>query len=83
MKKLFILSVCLFLSGCTGIKFQEPLCPGTRHYDVQLCKGEKIYMIPNPPYAALQRKAKCDACIDIEQNCYHGVPKQCQVKPWR
>lgn len=66
------------LAGCLTIK--PPLCPGTREYDVQLCRGEKMYQIPNPPYMALQRAAKCDACIDIEQNCVWGVPKQCRPK---
>ena len=74
-------SIAIFtalIAGCGSI--QPPLCPGTRSYDVQLCRGERIYQIPNPPYMALQRKAKCDACIDIETNCYHGVPRHCQPK---
>ena len=83
VKKLALIFIFLNLWSCSGIEFVAPPCPGTRHYDVQLCRGEKIYMIPNPPYAALQRAAKCDACIDIENNCYHGIPPQCRPKPWR
>jgi len=84
MQKLAIFGfLTLALFGCSGVEFVAPPCPGTRHYDVQLCRGEKPVYLPNPPYAALQRKAKCDACIDIENNCYHGIPPQCRPKPWR
>ena len=74
-------SIAIFttlIAGCGSI--QPPLCPGTRSYDVQLCRGERIYQIPNPPYMALQRQSKCNACIDIQNNCYHGVPNHCQPK---
>lgn len=79
MRKLAAI-LLLTLTGCSSIEIKPPLCPGTREYDVQLCRGEKMYQIPNPPYMALQRKAKCDACIDIHQNCVWGIPQQCKPK---
>ena len=78
MRTLLLALSITTLVGCGSI--QPPPCPGTRHYDVQLCRGERIYQIPNPPYMALQRAQKCEQCIDIEQNCYHGIPKQCRPK---
>lgn len=78
MRKLLLALTVVSLGGC--LTFEAPPCPGTRHYDVQLCRGEKHYSIPNPPYAALQAHAKCEACIDIQQNCVWGVPKQCRPK---
>ena len=80
MRKLAAFLLISTLAGCASVELKPPPCPGTRSYDVQLCRGEKIYTIPNPPLGALQRKAKCDACIDIEQNCVWGVPQQCRPK---
>ena len=82
MKKLLSLLLFVGLTGCAGVEIKPPPCPGTRSYDVQLCRGEKIYSIPNPPYAALQAKAKCDACIDVDQNCVWGIPPQCKPQ-WK
>lgn len=80
MRTLLLSLAAVSLAGC--LTMEPPPCPGTRSYDVQLCRGERIYQIPNPPYMALQRKAKCDACIDIQNNCYHGIPKHCEPK-WK
>jgi hypothetical protein len=81
MRTLLLALSAAALSGC--LTLEKPLCPGTRAYDPQICRGEKWVHIPNPPYAALQAKAKCDACIDIHQNCVWGIPQQCKPKwPW-
>ncbi|NDB85188.1 MAG: hypothetical protein EB127_21175 [Alphaproteobacteria bacterium] len=80
MPKLAALLLISTLAGCAIVELKPPLCPGTRSYDVQLCRGEKPYMIPNPPYAAFQRKAKCEQCIDIDQNCVWGIPQHCKPK---
>jgi hypothetical protein len=78
MKKL-IFVLALTLTACT---LPPPLCPGTREYDVQVCRGEKRLRIGNFPYEAQQRARKCEQCIDIEDNCYHGLPPQCRPK-WK
>jgi hypothetical protein len=82
MRKLVAYLFLLTLAGCGSVQIKPPLCPGTRDYDVQVCRGEKVYHIPNPPLAALQRKAKCEQCIDIKDNCVWGVPQHCEPK-WR
>jgi len=78
MRSLILGLAVICLGGCLTLK--PPLCPGTRHYDPQFCRGETLTYIHNPPYMALQRKAKCEQCIDIENNCYHGVPQHCRPK---
>lgn len=82
MRKLAALLLSLSITGCSSIQFKEPLCPGTRSYNVQLCRGEKPYIIPNPPGFAFQQEAKCNKCIDIDQNCVWGVPQHCKPK-WK
>lgn len=78
MRLLAISLSTLVLGGC--LTFEPPLCPGTRAYDPQICRGEKWIHIPNPPYYALQQKQKCDACIDVENTCGGMIPKQCRVQ---
>ena len=76
--RILVFALVPLLAACGGLS--APLCPGTRSYDIQLCRGEKPQFIPNAPYAALQRKAKCEVCVDIDQNCVWGVPKKCEPK---
>jgi len=78
MRSILLGLAVVSLAGCSTM--EAPLCPGTRSYDVQLCRGEKPRFISNPPYSALHRKAKCDACIDIDDNCVWGVPPKCEPK---
>lgn len=40
-----MLAVVLVLSGCAAP--YTTLCPGTRYYDPQICKGDKWQQIPN------------------------------------
>lgn len=42
--KLALIAVVLVLSGCASY---TTLCPGTRHYDPQICKGDKWQQLPN------------------------------------
>jgi hypothetical protein len=43
--RIAILAVVLVLSGCAAP--YTTLCPGTRYYDPQICKGDKWQQIPN------------------------------------
>ena len=71
----------LLLAACGHIP-QAP-CPGTRSYDIQVCRGEKAIRVPNFYGEAQQRHDKCLQCIDVEQNCYHmSPPKQCKTNSW-
>jgi hypothetical protein len=80
MRALILALSAATLSGC--LTLEKPLCPGTRAYDPQICRGEKWTYIPNPPMYALQQQEKCNKCIDVEQNCVWGVPKQCKPQ-WK
>lgn len=82
MRSLIIAALVANLASCSSIEIKPPLCPGTREYDVQVCRGEKPRRLDNFPMEAIQRRNKCEQCIDIENNCYHGVPPQCRKK-WR
>jgi hypothetical protein len=82
MRSLMIAALVANLAGCSSIEIKPPLCPGTREYDVQVCRGEKHRVGTNFPMEALQRANKCEKCIEIEKNCYHGLPPQCRTK-WR
>jgi hypothetical protein len=42
--RLLLIPVLLVLYGCAGY---QPLCPGTRSYDPQVCRGEKFQRLPN------------------------------------
>ena len=44
--RLLTLVFVLILAGCSSVRF-EPLCPGTRYYDPQICRGEKWHQLPN------------------------------------
>lgn len=50
MKRLIPL-MFLITTGCSSvdnfINTYQPLCPGTRSYDPQLCRGEKPARLPN------------------------------------
>jgi hypothetical protein len=79
MRKLLIALLAAQLTACGSLP--ELPCPGTRSYDVQYCRGERPRApLGNFPFEAQQRARKCDQCIDIENNCYHGVPPECRPK---
>jgi hypothetical protein len=81
MRKLLIGLLVINLTACGSLP--QPLCPGTREYDVQHCRGEKALRIPNFYGEAGQRKEKCMQCIDVDQNCYMmSVPRQCKANNW-
>ena len=42
--RLLSLIVILAVQGCASYR---PLCPGTRAYDPQVCRGEKFERLPN------------------------------------
>lgn len=73
------LALAMALNACA---LTPPPCPGTRASDIQVCRGEKPLRIPNFYMEAIQRANKCEQCIDIETNCYHGLPPQCRPK-WK
>jgi hypothetical protein len=77
VKKL-IFGLAWMLGACGALP--PPLCPGTREYDVQVCRGEKTYRVPNFYGEAEQRRNKCLQCIDVDQNCYMmAPPRQCKI----
>lgn len=76
MRKLLISLLVVQLTACGALP--TPPCPGTRSYDIQVCRGEKPRRLDNFPMEAIQRANKCERCIDIDNNCYHGVPPQCR-----
>jgi hypothetical protein len=81
VKKL-IFGLAWMLGACGALP--PPLCPGTREYDVQVCRGEKTYRVPNFYGEAEQRRNKCLQCIDVDQNCYMmSPPKQCKANNWK
>jgi len=61
----------LLILALTGCAFQ-PICPGHRYYDPQVCRGEKTQRLANFPYEALQREQKCKAGIQPDINCVWG-----------
>lgn len=77
MRTLILALTVTSLSGCFALA--PPLCPGTRAYDPQICRGEKWVHIPNPPYYALQLAEKCNKCIDVQNTCGHMIPTHCKV----
>lgn len=81
MRGILVVGFVIALTGCSVI---EPLCPGTRSYDPQVCRGEQFQRLNNFPYEALQREQKCNACVDVANNCVWGIPQQCQkTSKWR
>ena len=55
------LAIVLLLSGCASsnpLLAYKPLCPGTRAYDPQICRGEKWQQLPNFENEALVRAAR-------------------------
>jgi len=66
-----LLLVVVLITGCSSYR---PLCPGTRYYDPQVCRGESFQRLNNFKNEALQREAKCDANIQPEINCVWGRP---------
>jgi hypothetical protein len=54
------LALVLLLSGCASnpLLSYKPLCPGTRHYDPQICRGETWQQLPNFTNEALIRAAR-------------------------
>jgi hypothetical protein len=82
MRKLLIALLATSLTACSGLP--QPPCPGTRYYDIQVCRGEKAFRVPNFYGEAQQRHDKCLQCIDVDQNCYHmAPPKQCKINNWK
>jgi hypothetical protein len=79
MRIILIATALTLLAGCSNL---QPRCPGTRHYDPQVCRGETFQRLNNFPHEALQREQKCNACVDIANTCVWGVPQQCEAK-WR
>lgn len=71
MRTLLLFSVIL-ITGCSSLP--RPLCPGTRAYDPQVCRGQEFQRLGNFPKEALQREAKCDAGIQPHINCVWGRP---------
>lgn len=53
--KWFVLLILAVLSGCASY---QPLCPGTRHYDPQVCRGEKFQRLPNFENEAIKRRQR-------------------------
>jgi hypothetical protein len=56
MKLVFLAVVLTLLAGCSSIP--RPLCPGTRSYDPQVCRGEKFQRIPNFENEAIVRRQR-------------------------
>jgi hypothetical protein len=82
MQKLLIGLLVINLTACGSLP--QPLCPGTREYDIQYCRGEKPIRVPNFYGEAQQRYDKCLKCIDVDQNCYHiAPPRQCKANNWK
>ena len=80
--KTLVAGLALTLAACGSLA--PPLCPGTREYDVQVCRGEKTFRVPNFYGEAEQRRNKCLQCIDVNQNCYMmAPPKQCKINKWK
>ena len=52
--RLLLLASLLVLTGCSVY----PLCPGTRSYDPQVCRGEKFQRIPNFENEAIIRRQR-------------------------
>ena len=81
MYKILVATLVVALTGCSSL---QPLCPGTRSYDPQGCRGEQFQRLGNFRYEALQREQKCNACVDVANNCVWGIPQQCQkTAQWR
>ena len=82
MKSNVLLCIALAMTGCSS--FPQVSCPGTSSYDIQVCRGEKAFRVPNFYGEAQQRHDKCLQCIDVDQNCYHmAPPKQCRINAWK
>lgn len=45
--RIALLAILLALTGCSSLNNYRPLCPGTREYDPQICRGEKWQQLPN------------------------------------
>jgi len=60
------LMVALLLSSCSSLEKYQPLCPGTRYYDPQVCKGEKFTRLPN---FVNQTQLIMDQCGSLGPDC--------------
>lgn len=62
MKHLALI-LTLVVSGCstvnTVLSSHPPLCPGTRAYDPQICRGEKFTRLPNFTNEAQRIMERC------------------------
>jgi len=72
MRKLLIGLLAVQLTACGTLS--EIPCPS----NMQSCRVEKPRRLDNFYMEAIQRSNKCEKCIDIENNCYHGLPPQCR-----
>lgn len=52
--RIALLAIVLVLTGCAGVQYR-PLCPGTRYYDPQICRGETWQQLPNWDHEAIVR----------------------------
>jgi hypothetical protein len=53
--RLLVLAILLVVTGCANYR---PLCPGTREYDPQVCRGEKFTRLPNFENEAIIRRQR-------------------------
>jgi len=56
--KRYLVILSIGLAGCTSLPTFQPLCPGTRPYDPQICKGEKFQRLPNFENEAIIRRQR-------------------------
>ena len=57
MRYILVIAI-LTLSGCAVINDMAPICPGTRYYDPQICRGEYFQQLPNFENEALIRRSR-------------------------
>lgn len=57
MKAILAIGLVLLVSGCASSGW-KPLCPGTRTYDPQTCRGERFQTLPNFENEALIRRSR-------------------------
>lgn len=58
MRYFALIILLLTTSGCAFVKQTMMTCPGTRHYDPQLCRGESFQQLPNFEHEAIIRRQR-------------------------
>lgn len=58
MRLFVLITFLLTTSGCAFIKETTSLCPGTRSYDPQVCRGEFFQQLPNFENEAIIRRQR-------------------------